>query len=451
MLFHFKMNKKNKIKIKIKKDYKEKIMDTETEKTSKSVSSADPKDEDYSWTKENDSNLINQFKRFPFEKWAKIIEKLDLKKIIFDPKKMYQETCCKVLEEDVFNNEKFLSEINIHNIDIFPNFLKEKQIVYKDSLFSAIKPDFIVNGISKAKFINIFNMKDFMFKYDKNFNKLDNIEKINIIGELKLNPDNIKNEQKNRYITFCEYANILYKKNEYFMTLYIFDISYKKFFLKNIFIDKPIILGYIPKLFKNDYLELYLKLKKEDEDNKKEIVFKESGDKTFKENEYSFRQNNEFQKNKIIENNINISINMENEYLKKIIQNNNKDNNKTFNYNDYKDKEQGDKNNQNNIDYNKMSELELLDEMRKKEDSIINKERNLEDEKIKFEYEKSKFEEEKRKIEEEKNNEIKKFEENIKLYKRSKEDLFLKKKREIENEKLELENINDLFKKKKIK
>ena len=294
-------------------------------------------------------------------------------------------------------------------------------------------------------------MKDFMFKYDKNFNKLDNIEKINIIGELKLNPDNIKNEQKNRYITFCEYANILYKKNEYFMTLYIFDISYKKFFLKNIFIDKPIILGYIPKLFKNDYLELYLKLKKEDEDNKKEIVFKESGDKTFKENEYSFRQNNEFQKNKIIENNINISINMENEYLKKIIQNNNKDNNKTFNYNDYKDKEQGDKNNQNNIDYNKMSELELLDEMRKKEDSIINKERNLEDEKIKFEYEKSKFEEEKRKIEEEKNNEIKKFEENIKLYKRSKEDLFLKKKREIENEKLELENINDLFKKKKIK
>ena len=67
--------------------------------------------------------------------------------------------------------------------------------------------------------------------------------------------------KKNRYI-ICEYVNILYKKNEYFMTLYIFDISYEKFFLKNIFIDKPIILGYIPKIFKNDYLELYWKLKK---------------------------------------------------------------------------------------------------------------------------------------------------------------------------------------------
>ena len=55
--------------------------------------------------------------------------KLDLKNLIFEPKKRYHETYCKVLEEDVFNNEKFKSENNIHNIDIFQNFLKEKQIV----------------------------------------------------------------------------------------------------------------------------------------------------------------------------------------------------------------------------------------------------------------------------------------------------------------------------------
>ena len=46
------------------------------------------------------------------------------------------------------------------------------------------------------------------------------------------------------------------------MTLYIFDFSYKKFFSKNLYVGKPIIFGYIPKLFKNDYLELYRNLKK---------------------------------------------------------------------------------------------------------------------------------------------------------------------------------------------
>ena len=62
------MNKKNKIKITIKKNYKEK-MDTETEKTIKSAQSTEPKEEDYSWAEENDSLLINGYKRFPFEEW----------------------------------------------------------------------------------------------------------------------------------------------------------------------------------------------------------------------------------------------------------------------------------------------------------------------------------------------------------------------------------------------
>ena len=76
--------------------------------------------------------------------------------------------------------------------------------------------------------------------------------------------------------------------------------------------------------------------------------------------------------------------------------------------------------------------MELLCEIRKKEDLIINKKRDLEDEIQKFR--------------EENNNKINKMEENIKLYQRSKTDLFLQKKRQIENEEIELENLNNLYK-----
>ena len=407
------MKKKNKIKIKIaiKKNYKEN-METETEKTLKSAPSNDPKEEDYSWVEENDTNLINNYKRFPFEEWEKIIEKLGLANKITDNKKMYQETCCKVLEEDVFKNEKFMPENNPDNIDIFPNFLNEKNIIYKEFLFSSIKPDFIVNGIPKENFIAIFDMRDYMFKYDKEYNVFNNIDTINIIGELKVNPDNIKIDQKNRYITFCEYSNIFYKKNEYFMTLYIFDVSYKKFFSKTLYIGKPIIFGFIPKLFKNDYLEIYRNLKKRELDIKTDIFVNQSGDKIFKENK-------EFPNNIIIKNNINNNANKES--AQKEIQNNNKRNNEI---NEQREK--------NNLDYNTMSKKELLCEVRKKEDLILSKERDLEDEKLKFKNEKLKLEEK------------------ILIYKRSKEDSFLKKKRQIENERLELENLNGLYEKSKI-
>ena len=125
--------KRIQLKLRIKKEYKEK-MDTDTEKTSKSVTSNEPKEEDFSWATENDLNLIEQYKRFPFEEWKKIIEKLNLNDILNDNKKIYQETCCKILEEHIFKNEKFLPENNIQNIDIFPNFLKEKKIAYNEFL-----------------------------------------------------------------------------------------------------------------------------------------------------------------------------------------------------------------------------------------------------------------------------------------------------------------------------
>ena len=255
--------KKIKIKIKINKNYKEN-METDTEKTennSKTTASTEPKEEDFSWAKESNSDLIKEYIKYPFDEWKTIIDKLNLNDIIFNKKLMYQETCCKVLKECVFKGEHFLAENNLKNIDIFPTFLNEKKIKNNTILFDKIKPDFIISSISKPNFIKIFDFQDFMFKYDQNYNNLENIDIINIIGELKINPDHIKKDQKSRYLTFCEYANALYKKNEYFITLYIFDFSYKKLFSKNLYINNPMILGYIPKLFEKDYFDLYNKLK----------------------------------------------------------------------------------------------------------------------------------------------------------------------------------------------
>ena len=418
------MNRKKKIKIKINKNYKEN-METDTEKTennSKTTASTEPKEEDFSWAKESNSDLIKEYIKYPFDEWKTIIDKLNLNDIIFNKKLMYQETCCKVLKECVFKGEHFLAENNLKNIDIFPTFLNEKKIKNNKILFDKIKPDFIISSISKPNFIKIFDFQDFMFKYDKIYNNLENIDIINIIGELKINPDHIKKDQKNRYLTFCEYANALYKKNEYFITLYIFDFSYKKLFSKNIYINNPMILGYIPKLFEKDYFDLYNKLKQDNENGNMGVIITDNSAK----NENTFKDNKELQNN-------------ENLITGKIINNmNNVDNTD-------KDKEFGIKVNSNNINitdkkaknddngldiktnkYNNMTKKELLYVIREKENLIINKEQKLEDEKFGFEEEIKKLEEEKNK---EINKEIKKKKKKIRMFKRNKNAYFLKKKK----------------------
>lgn len=413
------MNKKKRLKIIIKKEYKEK-MNTEEEKANQSTPSNDPKSEDFSWTEEKNYELIHQYLQFPFEEWHKIIDDFNLKNIIFDQTKMYQEVSCLILEKNVFNKVKFYSENNKKMQDIFPTCLKELGIPNNRYLFEKIKPDFMVINISKEDFIKIINFRNYMFKYDANYNKIDNIERINIIGEIKLNPDNIKIEQKNRYLTFCEYFNLinsLYNKKEYFMILYISDSSFKKFNQKFLHINKPIILGYIPRLYNEDYFKKYIELKvKVDTLNIiKTVDNKEDKNPTKLENKNDDKERN-------------------NGLFQNIIKNNNNNND-----NELMEKENSNK------DWNNMSLKELLFEKRNKEDIIRNKKRKLKDDKHQFK--------------EEKNNQIKlfvetqkkektKFKENMKLLKRNKKDLFLQKKREIENEEIELERISDLYNRK---
>jgi len=199
----FYMNNKKITKIKIKKVYKE-IMDTDTEKTRKSLSSNEPKEEDYSWTKENE-DLMKQYIRFPFIEWNRIITESGLEKEFYDEKKSYHDFSYVILKEEIFKGQKFHSQDNIKKTDILQAFLAEKKIDYNKNLFSSIKPDFIISSLSKSDFLKIFNLRDSMFKYDTNYNSLENIDKINIIVEIELNPDNIKQDQQNRYITLCEY------------------------------------------------------------------------------------------------------------------------------------------------------------------------------------------------------------------------------------------------------
>jgi hypothetical protein len=176
---------------------------------------------------------------------------------------------------------------------------------------------------------------------------------------------------------------------------------------------KPIILGYIPKLFNDKYLEIFYELKNEE---KNQLSEKNLLPEKFEVQNIVTEQNN-----------INKNINNINEQIKN--GNNNKKN------------------------YAEMSKEELIVEYRKKEDKMINYKRLLEDEQKKYEYEKYELENQ---FENENKNEIinkkkkfKKFEENMKLLERSKEDLFLGKKREIEDIEFELEKISNLLNKHK--
>ena len=433
------MNKKNKIKIKINKKYQEKMENEsskaiDTDKTEISTLSNNPKQEDFSWSKgkDKDNNLIKNYKRFPFEEW---LSNSGINSIIFNPKKIYQDSSNIILQNDIFKDQQYYSEYNSKKEDIFPTFLKKKGIKYNKFIFDSIKPDFIVSDISKPDFIKIFNIRDYMFKYDQIYNKLgDHIDKINIIGEFKLDPDHIKSDQKNRYLNFCEYCNTLYKNNEYFLVLYIFDLSYKKFYDKNLHKDKAVILGYIPKLYKDDYLKVYNELKNNDDNNKNE--------------------NNIDNENQIITSNDNNS----KEESKKENQNNNNNINEVLS-NTNKDKEMDGKinlNNDDNVsnntnkdnkleekkDYNNMTPKELIDIIRDKEDLIKKKERDLEDQKICFE-------EVNNRLKQEKYKQIREIEKNILLVERSQEDFLLKKKREIENEEMEFSELQKLYNKKK--
>ena len=276
-IMNSKKNKRYSILKKISKNYIEKISDEEPKISSESE---EPKDEDYQWANQNNKscNILKQnFIKYNFNEWDKIIKELKLE--VYDEQKVYQETVNEILKKNIFANENFMREEGSNNI--FKTLLELNKIdvkniednKIKDSI-NNISPDFIVININKDKFLKIFS-KFYMFRYDVNFIKLDDKDKICIIGETKNNPSAIKSRQRNRYFDFCKYMNNS-NKNIYYITLYIFNTSYRHFFLKNFYEKNPCIIGYIPQLYKEKYLQIYnkiieenkIKSEKKDSDNK---------------------------------------------------------------------------------------------------------------------------------------------------------------------------------------
>ena len=244
-------------------------MDSKSSSSSGKISS-----ETFDW--DNEEEIKENFIKFPLDKWYEIV--FEIKSIVKDnvlfEGNLYQSTVNLILKKDVFKGEKFIEENNYISIiykdsDIsnflkneFPNILEEES---KDINSSELKPDFLVYDIKKEKFFQIIENRNYMM-YNKKFEIPNEIDKISILGEIKISKKTAGN-QFQKYKLFIKN----YKK-KYFVLMNVYDTSYKTFFenkkksdntpkLDN---DIPIIFCYIPKTYLNDCFNKYneiLKLK----------------------------------------------------------------------------------------------------------------------------------------------------------------------------------------------
>lgn len=201
------------------------------------------KEEDFSWIKNSEDELKQKYMKFPLNKWRDIVKEIDLNKVEYKSS-AYQTMANVILEKDIFKNQVFKEEDNIYNLlSLFPEVESKKY---------NIKPDFIIVNIPKNIFTDIISQREYMLTFDKNFNKFENIEYINIIGESKVNHDRIADKnQKENYLNFIQDMNNKNNGN-FFMLMYVFDISYKNFWEKDFFIKQPIIIAYIPQIYNYD-------------------------------------------------------------------------------------------------------------------------------------------------------------------------------------------------------
>lgn len=398
-------------------------------------SSNEPKEEDLSWQNEEDSSeLLIKYSQYPLTKWAEIIKELDLSNC--DEKKKYQISVNRILEKEIFISEQFKKDEENAFLELLNNKKVKKENIKETDLrenLGKITPDFMVLNIEKDNFSNFIKSRQYMVRYDEESNELKKTVKfINLIGEIKNNPNKIRPAQKNRYIKFCNYMNSN-SDNEYYLVFYIFNLSYKLFWSKNFFYNNPCIIGYIPQIYK----EIKNEKKKEEID----VVLHKDSNKI--DNEILV---NEFDKEK--------KENIEDKKIKNV--------------------EEGEAKEYKEYNYEHMTIKNLLELKRKKEDEIRNfkikyeaeeiemnkdlknQEENLNKD-LKNEEEKmnKKLEEMKKKLEEKEEEEKNNFEmlknkkkKDLQLIKINKEEELLKKKRNIEDKELELKNITKIYNRK---
>ena len=217
--------------------------------------------EDYEWS---DKEINEKFLQFPLKKWYYIISDLiytiNVKKqnYVINEGGLYKNSVNKILKEDVFKGEKFEEENK--NILIISG-KKERKEFFKNEFSKFLKnknknnwilPDFLVFNIERKKFLNIIKERDYMM-YLKGKNIPDNIEKVNILGEIKISKtkSNKTSNQRSKYVSFIQNYS-----NEYFILMNVFDVSYEDFFnkKKSLYSEITEINCYIPKTyFQNCY------------------------------------------------------------------------------------------------------------------------------------------------------------------------------------------------------
>ena len=241
------------------------------ESSSSSLSSSydDVSSEQFNWT---DEETNNEYINFPLQKWHIIVsEYIDMSKdFVVNDRNIYKNTVNKILKEDVFKGEEFYEENKNYLIlstdkeitdyinNDFPTILEDKLGEYKNKW---IEPNFVVFNINKEKLFKIIDERKYMMYFNK-FNIPDNIDTINIIGEIKNKSQQSQKSkvQQDKYELFIKN----YKK-KYFILMNVYDVSYKGFLdeKKNSssYSEIPQIICYIPRTYRKDCYDKYNEIK----------------------------------------------------------------------------------------------------------------------------------------------------------------------------------------------
>ena len=191
---------KKKIYIKINKKYKESMSDVVSDKKNKKVQhlSDGSNFENYDWVEGCDELLKTKYLSLPLRKWKNLL----IEKIGNNNEYSYQDSVNAILENDIFKGEQFFKEENINNNFLVYKFFED----LNKAILTDIKPDFIVKKVPIKNFMRIINDRKNCFRYDFDYEQFKNKEYINIIGEIKTNLQN-KKQQIDRYIDYCKQIN----------------------------------------------------------------------------------------------------------------------------------------------------------------------------------------------------------------------------------------------------
>ena len=240
--------------------------------------------EDLNWINEDNMINVERFSLFSLKFWkALTFDKLD-KNIMLQIGTCYQSCVNDILKNDVFRGENFYWET----------------MKYKAINDEEMSPDFYIENIDSKKLIEIINDRSYMFKM--NYKISINVKKICIIGEVKTSKARLRSgSQKMDYLTYCKMKTNF---DKLFMVMYIFDKSYKDFYSSFLPRGKPIIFGYVPKLYKADcYIKMNEILKLLDAKNikrPKEIFGEKVSDLPIKKDQNNNALNTEIHSLKVV-------------------------------------------------------------------------------------------------------------------------------------------------------